>query len=399
MSKDGNIIQETSEKNRDELVKAIRKYTANMESQAQKLKMAKLSHDETDTRLQKSVAAAKSIQKTYSLTSNLLKKKQAIASMVAGTKMKGKQTETVEIDRAAARVDDIIGSIHDLADKRRHNAEESRTASFRDKWMESLPELSSVVKDSLFLRMQRRSKYHIILRPTPETLVNSLRAGVDAAAMKWPVGKNSVEKAAAIESAVEKAEQLFLLATHPLASGDEASVPTSSSENRWAEPGCLLDLSVPDGSRNFNIIPRQPTFPIFERNLAEFSSSYGRQCASLTNPSFLRSFNAPLSYLAVAGSIAEAEPSVSSIRKFHHSTIRLLTQILFQDVMRMMILFSRTTNWLISGILSTKRKRDRRRQQRRSLPISLALSHLTQQSERRHQNLQRNNHLRKRRKR
>jgi hypothetical protein len=313
--KDGSIVQETSEKNREELLKAVRKFTANMESQAQKLKIAKLSLEETATRLQKAVVAAKSIQKNYTLTSNQLKKKQAIASMVAGTKMKGKQNEAVEMDRAAARVEDIIGSLHDLADKRRRNAEESRTSSFRNKWMESLPELSSAVKDSLYLRMQRRSKYNIILRPSPEALVNSLRAGVDAAAAKWPLGKTSVEKAAAIESAVEKAEQLFLLATHPLAAGDEASIPPASSKNRWAEPGCLLDLSVPDESSSVNVLPKQPTFPVFERSLAEFSSSYGRQLASFMNPSFLRCFNAPISYLAVAGSIAESEPSVLSTRK------------------------------------------------------------------------------------
>lgn len=315
VTEDGSILKETSEKNREELKKAVGKFNANIEALAQKVKMTKLNHDEAATRLQKAVLTAKGIQKNCSLTSSVLKKKQAIASMAAGAKMTGKQIESVEIDRAASRVDDIIGSFHVVAKKRRRNAEQSRTAAFREKWRESIPELSPELADSLFLRMQRRSRHHVILRPSPEMLTTNLRSTVNVAAAKWPVGKNSTEKSAAIDAAVEKAEQLFLLATHPVATGDEARTPTSTADERWAEPGCLLDLSVPVES-SAQLFPRPPSFEVFERNLGEFSSSYGRQCASFINVAPLSGFEAPISCLGVAGSIAESTPSLSSIRKF-----------------------------------------------------------------------------------
>lgn len=283
--------------------------------------MAKANLDETAARLQKSLVQAKAIQKNSNSTSSVLKKKQAIASMAAGAKMTEKQVEAVEIDRAIARVDDIIGSLHVVANKRRRTADQSRTQIFREQWVESIPELPTMVKESLFPRMHRRSKHHIILRPTPERLTSSLREAVNVAAAKWPVGKNSTEKSAAIDAAVEKAEQLFLLATHPLSVGDEQRTPTLNTEARWAEPGCLLDLTVP--VENNDLLPRPPSLEVFERNLAEFSSSSGRQCVSFTNVALLAGLGAPLSSLGVAGSIAESNPVLSRIRKL--SEFRLLT--------------------------------------------------------------------------
>ena len=41
-----------------------------------------------------------------------------------------------------------------------------------------------------------------------------------------------------------KAEEMYLLSTHPLNESDVASVPPPKSSDKWAEPGWQLNLDV-----------------------------------------------------------------------------------------------------------------------------------------------------------
>ena len=111
-----------------------------------------------------------------------------------------------------------------------------------------------------------------------------------------------------------RAEQLLVLALHPLASTPNLSfIPPSAAESRkWAEPGWQLQLDTPLVDRNLNhdsILPAKPSFPLLQTSLSECSSGPGRQAASFLNPVHLRMLTTPLSIMSQSCAPAEPYPT------------------------------------------------------------------------------------------
>lgn len=74
--------------------------------------------------------------------------------------------------------------------------------------------------------------------------------------------------------------------------------------------GWHVVLDVPKACGNF-LLPRAVGAPIVERNLSEIHSAPGRQAASLTRTTHLRSLAAPLSAISTVTSLAETNPAVA----------------------------------------------------------------------------------------
>ena len=76
--------------------------------------------------------------------------------------------------------------------------------------------------------------------------------------------------------------------------------------------GWHLVLDVPEeGPRT--ILPCVPLSSLVQRNLSEIHSAPGRQAAALIRTTDLRSLASPLSAVATATSLAEANPSIGAI--------------------------------------------------------------------------------------
>jgi len=322
---DGNPVPEASPNDRKELQKAMLRYRTNLDTATQRAETAKQSLAETKEKLQKVMVLVKTTQKSLSMASSLLKKKQAqvaearttstSASSSGGRGKTAKQMEAAEAERSATRVKDVIGALYATAERRREKFEQKKSTSLSSAWVQSFPGLPSSLKKSLWHKMHRR-KQQIILRPSEECLVNELRASVAHAVTPKYNGRSADEKVAGIEEEMLKAEQRYLLATHPFGDGEIATVPASKANEDWAEPGWQLNLSVPEEDDDTRILPCAKSFPVLERNLAEIASAPGRQAASLLRASHLRCLASPLSVFAVASSPAEENASLVDTRTY-----------------------------------------------------------------------------------
>ena len=262
----------------------------------EKDKAAKQRAIEVKAKREKLAQALKLAQRNVVLISNAVKQRQVVLSGRATPK----QMEAFAAERSGSRVKDVIGALKKVAEHRRERMNEKKSSSASLSWLQSFPGVPSSLTKSLWHKMHRR-KQQIVLRPTPESIWNELRNkvldNVDASA-KYP-NRNT-------EDELRKAEQLFLLATHPIAEENLASVPGTKSDHNWAEPGCRLDLSVELPVPDNRILPCRPVYPVLETNLSEIASAPGRQAASLLRLSHFECLASPLSVVVAASSPAEA---------------------------------------------------------------------------------------------
>jgi hypothetical protein len=315
LSADGTPIPTANPSDRQELLKAMSRYKNNLESTSQREKTVRQALSDTKARLLKYQTVGKTAQKNASLATTMLKKKKAA---VSSAKVKGarpvKLSEAAEQEKAAARVKDVIAALQKTAARRRDQSNQKKSSSVSSAWIQSFPGLSNSLKKSLWHRIHRR-KQQIVLRPTPECLVNELRASV-ADNFTAGVGVRSSQKKAALEEELVKAEQMYLVATHPIAEVGLPSVPPSRSTGSWGEPGWQLVLDVPQKPvSHHSILPCAPSFPVLEKNLSDICSAPGRQAASMVRTSYLRCLASPLSSFAIASSPAEINASLSLSRK------------------------------------------------------------------------------------
>lgn len=277
---------------------------ANVDSAMRKENSVRQALAEKKSRLVQMQAVVKSAQKNASTLTALVKKRKAsLAATLAAKSTKGSKqpSDIPDTERASSRVKDAIAALRKTADRRRHCMNEKKSSSV---WAHSVPTLSKPLKQSLWHKLHRRNKQLVILRPTEEAILNDLRSSIIEA-------QNTVEhlKASSTTESVEekliKAEQLFLLATHPAADDAIPSVPGPKSTETWGEPGWLLNLLVPGQSRHSNFVPCRPCFPVLEKNISEMASAPGRQAASLLRSSHFRCLASPLSAVGIASSPAE----------------------------------------------------------------------------------------------
>ena len=211
---------------------------------------------EKATKLQ---AHAKNAFKNASIATNILKKKRAlinsdqISAQAARAGRPVRQSDAVEQEKASIRVKDVTSALRKTAGKRREQSVQKQSNSFSSAWVQSFPGLPNSLKKSLWHKMHRR-RQQIILRPTEECLVNGLRERVTEVLA-------GSRKRIVVENELLKAEQLYLLATHPVGEIDLPTVPPSKSSDSWAEPGWKVILEVPENDRKGRYPALCPLFP------------------------------------------------------------------------------------------------------------------------------------------
>lgn len=288
-------------------------YKSNLENAALKAKLARQGLVDTKSKREKLDAVVKTTQKNLLLATNALKKKRTqVADSVRGKT--SKHSEAAAAEKAATRVKDVIGALEMTAEHRRKINEQKKSSSLSGAWVQSLPVLPSSVKKSIWHRLHRR-KQQIILRPSEESMIVGLRANVAQALASKYNGRTKEEKTAAIEEEMLKAEQRFLIATHPLGDACISTIPSAKSSEEWAEPGWHLNLEVSQANDDFRILPCAPSFPVLEMKLAEIASAPGRQAASMLRTSHLRCLASPMSVFSVASAPAEENASFLQTRK------------------------------------------------------------------------------------
>ncbi len=221
--KDGNPVPQTNPSDREKLLQATAKYKGAVETAEKNVKMAQVKLGQLKQQIQKYM---------------LLKKQTQRAAAVAAAALKKRKTMT-EGERSATRVKDTVAALSLLADKRRDQLNQKRTSSTSSTWVQNLPGVPGPLRRSLWHKMHRR-RQQIVLRPSQEGLALDLKESVLKSLSNIDGLKDMPENKKAAE--LEKAEQAFLLAVHPVASKD-TELPSMPSTSPWGEPGkCLCFL-------------------------------------------------------------------------------------------------------------------------------------------------------------
>lgn len=318
---DDTVVDRASAKDKEQLLAVLNQYKANVESNKSREAVLQQTLNEAKTKQQKLQAAGKTYQRNATIAATILKKKKEnFENAKAGkTNKNARQTEAMELEQRATRVKDVLGGLHKAAERRREQSHLKRRRTASSDWAQTFPTISTPLKTSLWHRMHRR-KQQIVLRPAPETMVNELLENVVTS-----LRDDTKTRKLKMEDELTKAEQFFLLATHPVCDGPLPSVPPPKNSDDWAEPGWKLRLEVPTPSSKYSILPRQSSFPVLQTNLAEIASAPGRQAASLLTLTNVRGLASPLSTLAIAASPAEPHASPSSLGKLlnmiHYTTV------------------------------------------------------------------------------
>lgn len=293
---DGKIIA-SNPNDRQKLEGAVNDIKTKLSQAETKAKAANQTIIDAKAKKEKLVQALKTDQKNVLLITNALKQRQI---MISG-RLSAKQAEAYASERASSRVKDVIGALKKAAHHRRARMNEKKSSNVSMTWLQSFPGLPTSLKKSLWHKMHRR-KQQIVLRPVQESFVNDVRALVSE---KTKEAKGLTVKQSDVEEQMVRAEQQFLLAVHPVIGRHVPTVPDTKGEHEWAEPGCSVDLSVPQSNNTNCILPRRPVFHVFEKHLAEIASAPGRQAASLLRSSHFKCLSSPLSAVAAASSPAE----------------------------------------------------------------------------------------------
>ena len=173
--------------------------------------------------------------------SQISQAQRAIQGMAVDVKQKRVLVEEALVGKrditkrsAENRVERSIDLLGATADLRREQFNQKRNSSTSSAWVQSLPTLPGPLKRSLWYKMHRR-RQQIVLRPTFTSLLEDLRKHVEAKHSSQKDGTHRVS-GEVIEDELIRAEQSYLLATHPIVPREEkvSSVPSTSA---WAEPG------------------------------------------------------------------------------------------------------------------------------------------------------------------
>jgi hypothetical protein len=215
---------------RQKLLKAATQYKNSVElaDKREKLAISKLA--EVKAQSAKYQALIKQAQRGLIAVSAMIKKK-------ATCHPQAKSSDPTEPERPSTRVKDAISALRIATDKRREQLNQKRISSTSSAWAHSLPGVPGPLKKSLWHKMHRR-RQQVVLRPSLESLAADLRTSVSEISV--PGGSRPL-KAYSVEEEIMKAEQLFLLSVHPAAPVEEPlrAIPSSGSNDQWAEPGKL----------------------------------------------------------------------------------------------------------------------------------------------------------------
>lgn len=317
---DGNPLPTTNPSDRQELVKAMMQYKTHLETAMRREQTLKQKLAYSRTQLQRLQVQVKTASKDAQLAStefaqkrtSLGQSQQSSSSSKSTKAAKNKQIAVEDKDRVAIRVKDCVAALSKTAEKRREASRQKQSNSFSSAWVQSLPGLSNSLKKSLWHKMHRR-KQQIVLRPTEESLANGLLTFV---ADKMRPKSETPENQKQDEDKL-LAEQLFLLAMHPLCEEELSTHPPTRNSESWAEPGWKLVLDTRRTCHSEHaILPSSSVTPLLGQNISEMSSTPGRQAASLIRSWNLRCLSSPLSSFTIASSPAEPAASPLTSKSF-----------------------------------------------------------------------------------
>jgi hypothetical protein len=134
-------------------------------------------------------------------------------------------------------VSDTIGYLELTAGLRRDELNTKRNSSTSSAWVQSLPAVPGPLKRSFWYKMHRR-RQQIVLRPTFTSLLSDLKKRLQKDLKNHFAASNVTSDVPhdIVESEFIRAEQKYLLATHPIAP-EGGEIPASPSSTSWAEPG------------------------------------------------------------------------------------------------------------------------------------------------------------------
>ena len=187
---------------------------------------------ELQTSLQKRETSNKTGQRAIASLNAAIKSKRHIINEVRSGRLNLLQSKSAE--NPTTRVKDTINILGLTADMRRDQLNQKRNSNTSSHWVQSLPGVPGPLRRSLWYKMHRR-RQQIVLRPTLSSMVTNMRKEIES---KLNSIDTSIRRGlkGATEDKLIKAEQSYLLATHPVEkmSQNLHSLPSSSA---WAEPG------------------------------------------------------------------------------------------------------------------------------------------------------------------
>ncbi len=161
-----------------------------------------------------------------------IKSKKHVINEVRGGRLNLLHSKS--IDNPSIRVTETINILGVAADMRRDQLNQKRNHNTSSQWVQSLPGLSASLRRSLWFKMHRR-RQQIVLRPTFSSMLTNMRKEIETKLNSIDTGirRNSKE---ATQDKLIKAEQAYLLVTHPVEEANE-HLPSLPSSSEWAEPG------------------------------------------------------------------------------------------------------------------------------------------------------------------
>jgi hypothetical protein len=239
-SSDGTPVNTANPIDQQKLLKATIQYKNALDTTEKRDQAAKKLLIEARSQAQKCQTLVKQAQRAAVASSTMLRKKKVAFSDAREGKRTPKLSEAAEAEKSSTRVKEVVSALRITADKRRDQLNQKRSSSTSSTWVQTLPGLSGPLRKSLWHKMHRR-RQQIVLRPSLESLVSDLRSSVLENLSSSLLGRRAQkadQKPDWADEELVKAEQLFLLAVHPVAPEELLpSVPPSNSNESWAEPG------------------------------------------------------------------------------------------------------------------------------------------------------------------
>jgi hypothetical protein len=213
------------------------KYKMAIDSSEKRAIAIKRKLSELQASLQKRQTMNKTGQRAILSLNAAIKSKRNVINEVRSGRLNLLQAKSIE--NPTTRVKETINILCLTADMRRDQLNEKRNSNTSSQWVQSLPDVPGSLRRSLWYKMHRR-RQQIVLRPTFSSMLTSMRNEIESKLTSIDTSIRRVPKEA-IEDKLIKAEQSYLLVTHPVEQMNDNlnSLPSSSV---WAEPGTFDNL-------------------------------------------------------------------------------------------------------------------------------------------------------------
>jgi hypothetical protein len=249
---DGKVLPSNNPSDAQKLNQALMKYRTALDAGQKRDRAIREKLAEIKAAMQKRQGQISQAQRAVqSMAVDVKQRKSVIEEAIAGRR-------ALSNSSLENRIEDSIDLLEAAADLRREQFNHKRNSSTSSAWVQSLPTLPGPLKRSLWYKMHRR-RQQVVLRPTTTSLLEGLRKHVEQKHTSENDGTYRISEEA-IEAELIRAEQSYLLATHPVVPREEkvSSIPTTSS---WAEPGkFIMQFLLCRNNIQLTLLPRRLVF-------------------------------------------------------------------------------------------------------------------------------------------